>query len=68
MEKIFALVKQGKVENTIVADEAFIALIQGQYDHCIRIDNLGQSVGIGHTYDSQNNTFTDPQAPVAEQE
>jgi hypothetical protein len=38
--KIYALIKNNIVENTIVAEESFISLISNQYDSCVRIDNI----------------------------
>ena len=40
MDKIYALIKNNKVENTIVAEQNFIDSIQNQYDYCIRIDQI----------------------------
>lgn len=55
---VYALIKNGIVENTIVADANFINLIQSNWDYCIRIDNLSEIPGIGWTYDGVN--FSDP--------
>lgn len=53
MEKVYALIKNGIVENTIVAEASFIALIEGQYDSCVRIDELDVKPGIGWSYDGE---------------
>jgi hypothetical protein len=58
MEKIFALIKNGVVENTIVADEVFAAAIAAQYDFVIRVDELDPRPGIGWLYDGEN--FSQP--------
>lgn len=47
---VFACVKNGIVENTIVADQNFADSIAAQYDFVIRVDNLNPQPGIGWTY------------------
>lgn len=46
----YALVKQEKVENIIIADQAFIdAHMASKYDHCVLLTE-GQRVNIGDGY------------------
>jgi len=40
MDKVYALIKDGIVVNTIVAEPEFIHIIESQWDACIRIDNI----------------------------
>lgn len=58
MEKIFALIKNGVVVNTIVADDDFIDQIEDQYDHCVDTSDMIQRPPIGWSYDGSN--FTPP--------
>lgn len=59
---IFALIKNGMVVNTIVADDEFISHIQDQYDHCVEITLNPGNPSIGWTYDG------DDFAPPSEEE
>jgi hypothetical protein len=58
----YALIKSGIVENTIIADEAFIDHISSQYDHVIRIDELEIKPSIGWGYVDE--IFVDPTPPL----
>jgi len=60
---IYAIINNGVVENTIVADETFVSQIQIQHEAVVRIDNLEPQPGIGWNY-SAPSTFTDPQPPI----
>jgi len=51
---VFALIQNGLVENVIVADANFISGISGQWQYCVRIDQLDPVPGIGWTYDGAN--------------
>lgn len=55
---VLALIKNGKIENTIVADsEAFGANFP---DHIVkRVDQLSPQPGIDWDYDAETDTFTD---------
>lgn len=56
---IFALIKNGVVENTIVADASFILSIQNNWDFCICIDEMGEAMpSIGWSFDGV--VFTAP--------
>lgn len=61
----YALIKNTKVENTIVADQAFIDSIASEWDFIEPLDTLweqGLGVGIGWTYvDGQ---FIPPPSPI----
>lgn len=54
MEKIFALVNDGVVENRIVAETEFILQISSQWQFVVRVDELEQQPDIGWTYDGSN--------------
>lgn len=61
----YALIKNGKVENVIVADPDFIALIAPELDHIEALDTLheqGLGVGIGWCWNAQDG-FIRPPAP-----
>ncbi len=64
MEKIFALIKDGSVENIIVADENFVALIAPKWNFIIRIDEISPRPEIGWAY--QNGEFINPNVPEEE--
>lgn len=65
---VYALIKNGIIENTIVADSNFISTIQSQWDACVRIDELETQPGIGWEYDGE--VFTNPNGslPIVEEE
>lgn len=50
---IYALIKNGIVENTIIADANFISGISGQWDACVDITATPE-VGINWQYDGSN--------------
>jgi hypothetical protein len=50
MEKIFALIRNELVEQTIVADEEFIERHMAKKFTCIRIDELAVRPGIGWSF------------------
>ena len=61
----YALIKNGKVENVIVADPDFITLIAPEWDHIERIDTpeeIALGVGIGWGWNAQDG-FIRPPAP-----
>lgn len=47
---IFAVIKNGVVINTIVADQAFVDSVSSDYGACVRIDQLDPVPGMGWTY------------------
>jgi hypothetical protein len=51
----YALIKNGKVENIIIADSDFVVHIQSQWDNIINIDELNDKPAIGWNY--SNNSF-----------
>ena len=62
----YALIKNGKVENVIVADEAFIAASTPEWDHIERIDTPAEQalgVGIGWGWDGANFVAPAPTIP-----
>lgn len=65
----YALIKNNKVENVIVADFDFIQLIESEWDHIERIDTpqeLAMRVGIGFSWTAENG-FVAP-APITSPE
>ena len=63
----FALIKNGTVQNVIVADEAFIASITSKWDHIECIDTPTEralGVGIGCGWDGSS--FVVPSPPTTE--
>lgn len=61
MEKIFALIKNGKVAASIMADDKFIESIRERWEACVRIDELAMRPGKDWTYDGAN--FAPPVIP-----
>lgn len=59
---IYALVKNGLVVNTIVADPDFISHIKDQYDHCIQVSDDPGNPSIGWSYDGSS--FSPPMGDV----
>lgn len=55
---IFALIKNGIVENAIVSDADFAASLTAHYDAVIQIDELDPRPGPGWAY--ADGIFTDP--------
>jgi len=53
MENIIAIIKEGRVDNVIVASNEFAATLQDK-----TVNVTGQEVGIGHTYN--NGVFAAP--------
>ena len=63
---IFALIKNGTVQNVIVADEAFIASITSKWEHIECIDTpaeLALGVGIGWGWDGSSFVAPTPTTP-----
>lgn len=60
METRYALIKNGKVDNVIIADADFIAQITDQYDHIELLDTPEEQTvsGPGWTWDGKS--FTQP--------
>ena len=48
---IYALIKDGMVQNTIIADQDFIDSISSDWDHCVRVDEMDPQPGIDCMYD-----------------
>jgi hypothetical protein len=63
---VYALIKNGVVENAIVADAAFISNIESNYDQSIDVTSMEPRPSVGWTYDSGTETFTDPSVPIEE--
>ena len=51
MEELYALIKNGIVENVIVASAEFIAKISAKYDSIVQVDKLPVRPGVGWTFD-----------------
>ena len=56
MEKIWAVINGGLVENLIVAEQSFVDMISSQHDYVIRIDEMAvdEKPSIGWSYDGEN--------------
>lgn len=52
---VYALIKDGRVVNTIIAEKEFIEKIKHEWDHCIDITNM--NVGNGFIYVSETKEF-----------
>lgn len=60
----YALIKDGTVQNVIVADEQFVAQIASEWDHIERIDTPAeQALGVGIGWGWDGAEFTAPPAP-----
>ncbi len=59
-EQLYALVRAGRVENVIVADDAFVASIAADWDAIIRVDGRLDRPGPGWTYDPAGDRFIPP--------
>ena len=62
----FALIKNGTVQNVIVADEAFIASVTSEWDHIECIDTPAEralGVGIGWGWDGSSFVAPTPTTP-----
>lgn len=60
---IFALIKDGVVQNTIVADQAFVDEHMKGYDAAIEIQDKPGSPGIGWIYDGKEFSAPAPLPP-----
>ena len=57
----FALIKNGTVQNVIVADEAFIASITSKWDHIECIDTPAElALGVGIGWEWEGSSFVAP--------
>ena len=56
---IYALINNGIVENTIVAEPDFISIIENDYEYIVQISTDPGNPSIGWSYDGQN--FHPPQ-------
>jgi hypothetical protein len=57
----YALIKNGKVERVIIAEQDFITSIQSEFDHIEAIDTLyeqGLGVGVGWDWDGTSFSYT----------
>lgn len=62
----YALIKNGTVQNVIVADEAFVAQIAPEWDHIERIDTPAeQALGVAIGWAWNGTQFVAPPAPPA---
>lgn len=64
----YALIKNGTVQNVIVADEDFISTIASEYDHIEPLDTLEEQkvTGPGWIYVSETGEFFEPEQPSNE--
>ena len=56
----YALIKDGFVVNTILADKEFVKQILNQWDYIINIDNARPYPGIGWMFNSIDGSFELP--------
>ena len=56
----WALIKNGFVVNTILADEEFIKLISNEYDYIVDIDNANPYPSIGWLFNPTDGSFETP--------
>lgn len=65
---IYALIKNNTVENIIVADEAFVSSLSGQYDHIEALDTPEEQkvAGPGWLYDPETGKFSEPEFEIPE--
>lgn len=69
MEKVFALIKNNLVVNTIVIeDESFLSTLQaeGACDYVVRIDELEIKPGIGFTCEQVDGEYIFSNEPIEE--
>ena len=63
----FALIKNGTVQNVIVADEAFITSITSKWDHIECIDTPAErALGVGIGWGWDGSSFVAPSPPTPE--
>lgn len=62
---IYALIKNGSVENSIVAEPEFLPLIEANFDAIVDITEMSPQPALGWLYDGE--TFTDPNAEEPEE-
>ena len=55
MERTYALIKDGKVVNTIVADDDFINIIKDDYDYTFETTEMTTKPGLDWTYTPEEN-------------
>lgn len=56
-EQLYALIRDGRVANVIVADDAFAAAIAPDWDAVVRVDGRDDRPGPGWTYDPAADRF-----------
>lgn len=59
-ERIYAVIEQGTVANTIVADDDFAEIIKDEYDEVLEITDLDPRPGISWSYDPADGEFVPP--------
>lgn len=64
MSSVYALINNGVVENSIVAEESFLTNIENDYDLIIQIDSLDPMPGVNWTYIDE--VFTAPVNEIIE--
>lgn len=57
----YALVKDGVVQNKIVAESDFIPKIESLFDYCVDLTSRDPEPEIGYTYDHDADTFSAPE-------
>lgn len=64
----YALIKNGKVKNIILADAEFLPHIQSEWDYIVNVEELSPRPSIGWDYDQPSNTFEDNSVQPSEEE
>lgn len=60
MSKRWAVVKNGMVENKIIADDSFISIIRGDYDYCVDLTDFTVDPNKRSIYYPGSNSFGPP--------
>lgn len=58
--KIFALISDNVVVNTIKADDDFAVLMQADFEFVVDVTTVKLQPSIGWRYEASNGTFVDP--------
>lgn len=66
VERVYALIKKGKVVNTIVADDQFVTIVSKDYDHIKEVTDLKEKPSIDWKYSAAKKEFTPSKAVLEE--
>lgn len=68
MERTFALINGGVVQNSVVADDLYIDFIRDQYQDIVETTEMEWKPGIGSFYSNGTFTFESITVPLEETE